>query len=74
MTRRVCRTLRPVSEENGVLEIEGPDRLRPVSANTSLWPGLPLDGWLPWPATVNRLVVFCTNLGLGGIGWGSIGA
>ena len=61
LTQHVCRTLRPVLEENGILEIEVPDRLRPVSANTSLWPGLPLDGWLGWPGPINRLVVFFPN-------------
>ena len=52
--QRVCRTLRPVSEENGILEIEVPDRLRPVSDKTSHWPGLPLDGWLGRPGPINR--------------------
>ena len=31
--------------------------MRPVGANTSLWPGLLLDGWLGWPDQINRLVV-----------------
>ena len=38
--------------------------LRPVGVNTSLWPGLLLDGWLGWPDPINRLVVFSPNFGI----------
>ena len=38
--------------------------LRSVGANTSLWPGLLLDGWLGWPDPINRLVVFSPNFGI----------
>ena len=72
-TRRVCRALRPVSGEKGILEIEVPNRLRPVGANTSLWPGLLLDGWLGWPDPINRLVVLSPNLGIRRQRLGSIG-
>ena len=59
LTERVCRTLRPVSGENGTLDIEVPDIGCGLSdTNKSLWPGLPLDGWLLWPTSINRLVVF----------------
>ena len=40
--------------------------LRPVGANTSLWPGLLLDGWLGWPDTNNRLVELSPNIGIYG--------
>ena len=33
----------------------------PVTSNTLLRPGFPLDGWLGWPDPINRLVVLCSN-------------
>ena len=36
--------------------------LQPIGADTSLWPGLLLDGWLGWPDPINRLVVLSPNL------------
>ena len=36
--------------------------LRPIGANTSLWPGLLLDGWLGWPDPINRLFMLSPNL------------
>ena len=72
-TRRVCRALRPVSGEEGILEIEVPNRLRPVGANISLWPGLLLDGWWGWPDPINRLVVLSPNLRIRRQRLGSIG-
>ena len=72
-TRRVFRELRPVSGEKGILEIEVPNRLRSVGANTSLCPGLLLDGWLGWPDPINRLVVLSPNLRIRRQRLGSIG-
>ena len=59
MTQRVCRTLRPVSEENGILEIEVPDRFLSVPVHLF---GLDFPGLDTRP--INRLVGFCPNLGL----------
>ena len=47
--------------------------LRPVGANTSLWPGLLLHGWLGWPDPINRLVVLSSNLWIRRQRLGSIG-
>ena len=55
-TRHVDRVPRPVSLEEGILVIEVTVGLRPLSANTSLWPGLQLDGRSGRPGLTNRLV------------------
>ena len=54
-TRHVDRVPRPVSLENGVLMIEVTVGLRQLSANTSLWPRLQLDGRSGRPGLINRL-------------------
>ena len=71
-TRRVCRALRPVSGEEGILEIEVPTGCG-LLGPTSLWPGLLLDGWLGWPDPINRLVVLSPNLRIRRQRLGSIG-
>ena len=43
-TRHVDRVPRPMSLEDGILVIEVTVGLQPLSANTSLWPRLQLDG------------------------------
>ena len=43
-TQHVDHVPRPVLLEDGILVIEVTVGLRPLSANTSLWPGLQLDG------------------------------
>ena len=47
--------------------------LRSVGTNTSLRPGLLLDGWLGWPDPINRLVVLSPNLRIRRQRLGSIG-
>ena len=47
--------------------------LRPVGANTSLLPGLLLDGWLGLPDPINRLVVLSPNFRIRRQRLGSIG-
>ena len=56
-TQRVCRALRPVSKEDGILGAEVPSRLQSLGSNTLFWPGLLLEVWLGWPDRINRLVV-----------------
>ena len=46
----------PVSLEAGILVTEVTVGLRPLSANTSLWPGLQLDGRSGRPGLITRLV------------------
>ena len=55
-TQHVDRVPRPVSLEDGILVTEVIVGLRPLSANTSLWPGLQLDGRSGRPGLTNRLV------------------
>ena len=55
-TRHVDRVPRPVSLEDGILVIEVTVGLRPLSTNTSLRPGLQLDGWSGRPGLTNRSV------------------
>ena len=49
-------SLRSVPLEDGILVIEVTVGLQPLSTNTSLWPGLPLDGRSGRPGLTNRLV------------------
>ena len=55
-TRHVDRVPQPVSLEDGILVIEVSVGLRPLSTNTSLRPGLQLDGRSGRPGLTNRLV------------------
>ena len=55
-TRHVDRVPRPVSLEDGILVIEVTVELRPLSTNTSLRPGLQLDGRSERPGLINRSV------------------
>ena len=48
-TRCLCRALRPVSREEGILGNE-------AGSTHSFWPGFLLGGWLGWPNPIDRLV------------------
>ena len=59
--RRVCPALRPVSREEGILEIEVLTGCG-LSGPTHLFgPDLSLTVWLSWPGPINRLVVPSLN-------------
>ena len=45
MGQPVCRGLRPVSVDEGILEVEDNWVLRIPCSNTPLWPGIHLDRW-----------------------------
>ena len=57
MGRLVCRELRLVMEENGVLEVEGDWRAAAsFDPKTPLWSGIRLDERSEWFGQINRLV------------------
>ena len=70
-TWHVDRVPRPVSLEDGILVIEVTVGLRPLSTNTSLRPGLQLDGRSGRPGLINRSVApllwGCSPGSIGGV-------
>ena len=72
-TRRVCLALRPVSGEEGILEIEMPAGCGLLGPIHFFGKELLLDRWLGWPDPINRLVVLSPNLGIRRQRLGSIG-
>ena len=60
--RCVCRAVRPVSGEDGILEAETSDVAAALHANMLLWPRLLLDWRSEWPSLINRLVVHCPSI------------
>ena len=56
----VCRGLRPVSPDDGILVVEWPrGSARPCASNTPLWPQIGLNGRSGRPILINRLVMPC---------------